>query len=84
MMKNLIVLWNMVRSCILFVIISAVSVGCSQGYSKGDARNIPQINIEGCEYFHETNNGVFFLVHKGNCKNPIHCENRVDSSGVKK
>lgn len=40
--------------------------------------------IDGCEYilYKETGNqnqGYGFMAHKGNCKNPIHVHNRVDT-----
>lgn len=39
-----------------------------------DPRNT--VVVEGCEYFVIAAHGSFTYVHKGNCKNPIHPENR--------
>ena len=34
------------------------------------------IIIEGCEYLQNSGSGDYSLCHKGNCKNPIHPENK--------
>ena len=34
------------------------------------------IIIEGCEYLQYSNGNRYSLCHKGNCKNPIHPENK--------
>ena len=34
------------------------------------------VTIEGCEYFLCTNTYGDVIIHKGNCKNPIHPENK--------
>lgn len=36
------------------------------------------IEVEGCEYFVVDSYGALTYVHKGNCKNPIHCYNHVE------
>jgi len=34
------------------------------------------IIIEGCEYLQNSGSGDYSICHKGNCKNPIHPENK--------
>lgn len=36
------------------------------------------IVVEGCEYFMVSSYAAYTYVHKGNCKNPIHCYNHVE------
>lgn len=62
---------------------------CSPGYSFSDTergtislkpRSEPDpenvVVVEGCEYFVVNAYTSFTYVHKGNCKNPIHPENK--------
>lgn len=51
--------------------------------------DVEVVVIDGCEYiiYKETNGnnqGYGFMAHKGNCKNPIHKHNEVDSTNAKK
>jgi hypothetical protein len=51
--------------------------------------DVEVVVIDGCEYiiYKETsgsNQGYGFMAHKGNCKNPIHKYNKVDSTNGKK
>lgn len=72
--------------CILFIIgcISTDSNGIvhsSSNYYKHVQAGHVIIDIEECEYiyFHHAGNyGEGVLTHKGNCKNPIHCYNKLE------
>ena len=40
------------------------------------AQSMDLITIEGCEYLQYSTGHKYSLCHKGNCKNPIHPENK--------
>lgn len=59
-------------------------VGCRSNDPSGYpiTSNLNSTNIivvEGCEYFVVNAYASYTYVHKGNCKNKIHYENRLDS-----
>jgi hypothetical protein len=41
-----------------------------------DVKELKVVEIEGCEYFLGTFDRSAMFTHKGNCKNPIHPENK--------
>lgn len=47
------------------------------------AKPLKLIVIERCEYLEYTSGNRYSLCHKGNCKNPIHPENKEDNNNQK-
>lgn len=79
----------MKKRAILFlaIVLSLGMIGCKTTFpdeERGTIKLSPNmylnphnvIVVEGCEYFVVDAYGGFTYVHKGNCKNPIHPENR--------
>lgn len=74
---------KMKKLLLLFIFIVTIFVGCLKDPSGNPLtirlKSSNVIVVEGCEYFVVDAHSSYTYVHKGNCKNPIHYENRNSS-----
>jgi len=68
-MKNLIKLPQLFILCLVICFLSSCDGGTKRQGTKSDFATIV---IEDCEYMYHQSVSYRGLVHKGNCKNPIH------------
>ena len=63
---------------VLFLLVAFLFLGCEADGSttvfRADGNTYHVIVIDGCEYL----KSIYTLVHKGNCKNPIHIYREVE------
>jgi hypothetical protein len=55
---------------LLFVIL--IASGCHSGRKEWTPKDWHTIEIDGCQYIESSKWNDIPLIHKGNCKNPIH------------
>ena len=61
----------------LFIAITVLFSSCGGGTTEtATMSDMITVVIEDCEYMYTPVTGIKSLVHKGNCKNPIHPENK--------
>lgn len=68
-MKKLLVIALLIAGCEQK---SSQSIKETKSYRDEDLRIYRILNIDGCEYIKMETNYTIYIVHKGNCSNPIH------------
>ena len=59
---------------VFYLLLVAALIGCNNGGTtiNKSIDSFATVIVEDCEYIYQVGTGYRSLVHKGNCKNPIH------------